>query len=164
MLHPDARVRREALKLLLRAPEHRDAAVIAAMSDRDEGIVHRALSAALDGCPRAAVPLIMRHVERGTMQPEVRALGVRVVGAARAPGTLDWLLTRVATRGRVLRREKLLPKSPEMLAALAGLAAGWRDDSRGEAVLHRARQSADAEIRAAAAIRGRASDRIDGLS
>ena len=164
MLHPDARVRREALKLLLRAPEHRDAAVVAAMSDRDEGIVQRALSAALDGCPRAAVPLIMRHVDRAAMPPEILALGIRVVGAARAKGTLDWLLGRVAARGRVLRREKLLPKSPEMLAALAGLAAGWRDEPRADAVLHRARQSADAEIRAAATVRRRTRERSDAVS
>ena len=134
------------------------------MSDQDEGIVHRALTAALDGCPRAAVPLIVRHVERGALPPEVLALGIRVVGTARAPETLDWLLGHVATRGRVLRREKLVAKSPAMLAALAGLAAGWRDEPRADAVLQRARQSADAEIRAAATVRRRTSERSDSVS
>lgn len=148
--HPDTRVRREAFKLLLRDPTHRPAAVVAALDDPDEAIVRRALTAARGACPRAAVAPILRLVERGDTPADVRALGIRVIGATRAPGTLDWLLARVVTRGRVLRRQKLLPRSPEMLAALAGLAAGWRADARADAVVRAARQSGDPDVRAAA--------------
>lgn len=164
MTHGDARVRREALKLLLRSKEHRDASIVAALGDSEDGIVQTALTAALDGCPAAAIPLIVRHVDRKSLQPEARALAIRVVGAARAPKTLDWLLSRAVVKTRVFRRDRLLPKSPELLGALTGLALGWHDAPRAAAVLALAERSGDAEIRSAANPRGRASDRSSSLS
>lgn len=149
MLHSDARVRREALKLLLRTPS-RDTSIVAALSDRDDGIVQIAMAAALEACPAAAVPLIIRNVERKSVTPEIRALGIRVIGAARAEKTLDWLLAFAVTRTKLLHREKLLPKTPEMLAAIMGLASGWGDDPRARAVLGLAERARDADVRAAA--------------
>jgi hypothetical protein len=109
------------------------------------------------------VPLIVRHVERKSIQPELRALGLRVVGSARDSANLPWLMNFAVTRTRFLRREKLLPKSPEMLAALTGLASGWSDEPGVAGVLERAQRSKDLEIRAAATARRRPSDRTNSL-
>ena len=163
MTHGDERVRREALKLLLRTPKTREQTIVAALGDRDDGIVKLAMQAALDQCPKAAVPLIVRHVERKSINPELRALGLRVVGSSKDPAQLPWLLNYAVTRTRFLRREKLLPKSPEMLAALTGLASGWSEDPSVANVLERAQKSKDLEIRAAATARRRPSDRTNSI-
>src|SRR2546425_782513 len=61
-------------------------------------------------------------------------------------------LVRLTTAGRTLfGKERLPPKSPELLVALAALVTGWAHDPRTRAVLARAAQSTDREIRAAAA-------------
>jgi len=163
MTHGDERVRREALKLLLRTPKTREQTIVAALGDRDDGIVKFAMQAALDQCPKAAVPLIVRHVERKSINPELRALGLRVVGSSKDPAQLPWLLNYAVTRTRFLRRDKLLPKSPEMLAALTGLASGWSEDVNVAGVLERAQKSKDLEIRAAATARRRPSDRTNSI-
>ena len=163
LTHSDERVRREALKLMLRMPEHRQTTIIAALSDRDDGIVKTAMAAALDDCPKAALPLIMRNVERRSVHPEMRALGIRVVGAAHDQDSLEWLLGYAVKKTKVLRRMKLLPKSTEMLAALAGLATGWNEEPSVKVVLERAQKSKDADIRSAAQPRRRPSDRSSSL-
>jgi hypothetical protein len=115
------------------------------------------MAAALDDCPKAALPLIMRNAERRSVNPEMRALGIRVVGAAGDPDTLEWLLGYAAKRTKLLGRMKLLPKSMEMLAALAGLSHGWNNDPRVKDVLESAQKSKDADVRAAAQPRRRPS-------
>jgi hypothetical protein len=67
------------------------------------------------------------------------------------------------TRTRFLRREKLLPKSPEMLAALSGLASGWSEEVGVKSVLEKASKSKDLEVRAAATARRRPSDRTNSI-
>ena len=80
----------------------------------------------------------------------MRALAVRALGYARAPAALEALL-RLASAGRTLfGREKMPPKSAELVAALAGLASGWHHEPRVRAVLRRAAASHDPDIRAAA--------------
>lgn len=163
LTHSDERVRREALKLMLRMPQHRQTTIIAALSDRDDGIVKTAMAAALDSCPKAALPLIMRNVERRSVHPEMRSLGIRVIGASADPETLEWLLSYAVKRTKILRRMKLLPKSTEMLAALAGLAHGWNEEPNVKTVLERAQKSKDSDVRAAALPRRRPSDRSNSL-
>ena len=163
MTHGDERVRREALKLMLRLPKLRAQTIVAALGDRDDSIVKLAMQAALDECPKPAVPLIIRHVERKSITPELRSLGLRVVGAAHDPTTLPWLTKYAVTKTRILRRDKLLPKSPEMLAALSGLAAGWSADEAAQPLLELAQKSKDLEIRAAATARRRPSDRTNSI-
>src|SRR5262249_36916813 len=114
-------------------------------------------------CPKPAVPLIVRHVERKSVLPELRALGLRVVGSARDESTLPWLLNFAVTRTKFLRREKLLPKSPEMLAALTGLASGWSEDAGVAGGRERAQRSKEPESPAGATARRRPSDRTNSL-
>ena len=108
LTHNDERVRREALKLMLRLPELREQTIVAALGDRDDGIVKLAMQAALTDCPKAAIPLIRRHCERKSITSELRALGLRIVGSAKDLESQPWLLGYVVTKTRFLKREKLV--------------------------------------------------------
>ncbi|MEP6690294.1 MAG: hypothetical protein ABJD07_04005 [Gemmatimonadaceae bacterium] len=149
MTYPDPRVRREAFKLLLRSPTKRDDAVTTALADKDERIVQMALIAAGESCPRAAVPVIIRRVNEGTLHAELRLLGVRVAASVKSTATLEWLLTFTMARRGWFRRRRLAHKTPEMIAALTALGLQYRSESRAAPVLALASRDTDPEIRAA---------------
>jgi hypothetical protein len=148
--HADARVRREALKLMIRMPTLRDEAITTAVGDEDERMVQAALSAALDGCPAAAASVIMRRVDDRRVPPSLRSLAIRAAAASKSSAALDWLLGfALAKRRWYSFRQRLAHRSPDMLAALAGLAASWTHDQRAAAAVELARSSTDAEVRTA---------------
>src|SRR5213595_3171832 len=153
MRHTDARVRWQAVKLQLKRPDQRDEALVAGLRDQDPRTLRLALSiaVALQGCPDAAVPLLVNRATDRALPGDLRALAVRSLGYTRAPAALETLL-RITAGGRTLfGRERLAGKSPELLVALAALATGWRDDPRARARLGIAASSTDGEIRHAAA-------------
>ncbi|MDX2208360.1 MAG: hypothetical protein SFU57_12035 [Gemmatimonadales bacterium] len=121
--HPDLRVRQEALKLLVRVPEARDRAVAAALEDGEPALVRTAL-AALDGeCPpQIVVPLIGLLAEG---DEETRLQAIRLLDDANHPLAIGPLLNLVRSRSGLLRRWRLLPATPVMLAALRVLATRW---------------------------------------
>jgi len=150
--HQDARVRWQAVKVQVKLPAGRDDALALGLQDSDPRTLRLALglAVALQSCPDGAVPTLAGRAIDRTLPPDVRSLAVRALGYARAPAALAVLL-RLTSGGRTLfGREKLPPKSAELLAALAGLASGWRRDPRALAVLRRAAASGDPDIRAAA--------------
>jgi len=148
--HPEPRVRRESLKLQLRVPEERDHALCAALTDADHRVLRLGLAATQEGCPPAAVPLLVARVSDRDLAPELRLLAIRALASTRSPLALEALLgIAVAGRG-LLGGLKLAPKTPELLAALAALYHGWRGDQRAVAVLARAVGSSDPDIRSAA--------------
>ena len=51
--------------------------------------------------------------------------------------------------GGLLRRPRLAPTSPELLATLTVLASRWGDDARAEGVLRRAQASVSPTVRGA---------------
>jgi hypothetical protein len=75
-------------------------------------------------------------------------MGIRIVGQQRTTETLTWLLDLVVTEARWPRRPKLRASTPEMLAALSMIAAGWAHHPDAVTVLKLAEQSKDAEVRA----------------
>jgi hypothetical protein len=143
----DARIRREAIKLLLDSPEHQPSAVTLGLSDGDDGIVGLALTAALDSCPPDAIPLVERIALDPRRSSELRVLSSRILARTKTPEALQVLLEVIALRRRWFGR-RMAPKSPELLAALSGLAAHWRDDPAAAEVLSHAREHSDPEIRA----------------
>src|SRR5438094_753462 len=150
--HADARVRWQAVKVQIKLPAERDAALALGLQDPDPRTLRLALglAVALQSCPDAAVPALAGRALDRALPPDVRTPAVRALGYARAPAALEALL-RLASAGRTLfGREKLPPKSAELLAALAGLASGWHHEPRVRAVLRRAAASHDPDIRAAA--------------
>lgn len=150
LVHPDARVRREALKLALRVPDLRDQGICTGLTDGDDLILRTALAAALDSCPVEAAPLLIDQLESRRQTTDVRVQIVRVLGTLRSPATRDCLIRRALARRRWLPGRRLAPKSPEMVAAIGGLATHWPSDPAVQDVLRLAARSADPEIRAAA--------------
>ena len=147
--HPDARVRLEAFKIGLKSPVERDRVITHALADPEGRLIRLALMAATKGVPATALPRVTSLVQNRQLPLDLRILAIRVLGVARAPQALDALLS-LADGGRSLfGKQKLLPKSRELLVALTALATGWGRESRAMAVLARAALSPDPEIRAA---------------
>lgn len=147
--HDDARVRREAYRLLFRVVDQRDAAVNAAIADPDEAVLRLGLTAALEGLPVAAQPRVTAVAVDPARPAAVRALAIRALGAVRAAGTLPFLLEHAMARHALFRRDRLAARSPEMLAALTALATFWADHPDAAAALALAGRSDDPEVQAA---------------
>jgi hypothetical protein len=156
MRHADARVRWQAVKLQLKLPAERDEALVTGLRDQDPRTLRLALSiaVALQGCPDAAVPVLVNRATDRTLAGDLRALAVRCLGYTKAPAALETLLQLTAGGRTLFGREKLAAKSPELLVAVAALATGWRRDPRARARLAIAAASADSEIRHAADLQG----------
>jgi len=145
----DARIRREAIKLLLESPGHTTHAVLLGLRDADDGIATMAATTALESCPPAALPLLERITVDPERSPDLRAITLRILARTRAPEALRLLLALAMTR-RIWFARGLASKSPLLLSALSALASHWGDDPSAREVLSLARQHADPEIRAAA--------------
>jgi hypothetical protein len=147
--HADPRIRREGIKLLLESPAHVAEGVLLGLRDDDEGIVGLALRATLESCPPDAIPLL-EWIAMDTRRPaEIRVPTLRILARTRTPEALTVLLAQAQHRRRWFGR-RLASKSPELLAAVAGLASYWRDHPMATEVLSYALQHPDPEIRAAA--------------
>lgn len=147
--HPDARVRREAYKLLLMRSESRVSAVTTALADADPGIVRLGLTAALEGPVASAFPPLLVGLNGRYRDPELVILAIRVLGLHDLAEARGWLIRNALTKPRWFRRRRLVAKSPVLLAALAALAARWSRDSEVGAVLRIAAAHHDPEVRAA---------------
>jgi hypothetical protein len=148
LLNPEALVRREAVRLLLRDPSARDGATMAALADRDDRVVFVGLTAAQEKCPPGGIDLIKRRVDRGELDSQLRTMGIRVVAQQDSAEILAWLLGYVISETRWVRRPRLRPSTPEMLAALSMVASMWGDDPASAASIKLAAQSKDPEVRA----------------
>jgi hypothetical protein len=150
MAHKDARVRREAVLWCLDTPATRDEAMVAALSDTDVTVLRPAMQAARGHFPASAAPILSKRVMDPAFPPEFRVLGLTLLGRSGSILALEALL-HFAQNGRtLLGKPRLAPKSPEMLAALSGLARSWDTERRAAVLLELARKSRDTEIAAAA--------------
>jgi hypothetical protein len=146
--HADARVRREAIRILLGVPATRERAICAGFDDSDERVVRVALQAASGQCPLSAVAILQRRVSEGTLDAELISQAIAVIASVRTTEVLEWLMGRASGSSRMrFFRPKLAPKSPAMLAALHGLALHWARGRGVGAVLALALGSSDVEIR-----------------
>ena len=148
LVNPEALVRREAVRLLMRDPSARNEAAMAALTDTDDRVVFVGLTAAQEKCPPGALDLIRQRVDRGELDSQLRTMGIRVVAQQNSPEVLGWLLGFVVSETRWSRRTKLRATTPEMLAALSVIASTWGDDPSAATAIHLAEQSKDAEVRA----------------
>jgi hypothetical protein len=133
--HPDSTVRREALRMLIKLPATRDMAIAAALADVDERIVRLALGAAMLNCPADAATILMARASDPVLSPDLRALGIRALSSNRSPETVAFLVRQTLGKKKFLRARSLAAKTPEMLAALAGIVTHWRDDASAKVVL-----------------------------
>jgi len=151
--HVDATVRREALRALIRDPAERDETIATALADPDERVVRMAIGAAMVNCPPATAKTLLACADDDSLSPELRALSIRAASSDRSPDTLAYLVRRTAGKRRFLRRQALAAPTPEMLAALTGLATHWAGDPATRDIIASAERSSDKDVRDAVARR-----------
>jgi hypothetical protein len=156
LTHADPTLRREAAKLLLAYDETRESAMSVAVRDDDERVMYAGLLAAQERCSALIASTIRQRMDRGEITDSTAMVtAVRAVGNITDDLTLDWMLKRAIVPGGLLRKPRLAPTTPDLLAALSVLAARWSKDSRAAAVLELARTSASPMVRAAVQVGGR---------
>jgi hypothetical protein len=153
----DAAVRREAFRAMIRDPQGRDEAIATALGDPDERIVRLALGSAMSNCPPKAARALLARADDQSLSEDLRALGIRAAASDKSPDTLRFLMARTMGKRGFLRRQALAAPTPEMLAALSGLAMHWASDPGAQEVLRAAARSGDKDIRDAAGRRAGAS-------
>lgn len=152
LTHADARVRREALHLLIRHDVTYEQAITQALEDTDRNVLRTTLQAARSRLPETAVPVLADRVTRSEFPPEFRVLTLHLLGRSNNTVVLEALLHFTQNGKTILGRPKLAPKTPEMLAALSNMARTWPGERRVAALLACAARSKDAEVADAARI------------
>ena len=96
----------------------------------------------------------MSRADDPALSADLRALGIRALSSFKSADTLAFLVDHALGRKRLFSRRALASKSPEMLAALTGLAAHWRNEPAAKQALDLATKSPDVEISDAVLRRG----------
>ena len=148
-LDPEPQVRRAAIKLALGAAELRERALRAALTDRNPRVLTLGLVAAAIACPPELHARLDAIVTDTTIDPELRAMAVRALGATGTPAARERLV-QVVLPGRRWLPRRLAAPSPPMLAALAVLASVWAEDPAAQAALGKALRHTDPAVRSAA--------------
>lgn len=152
--HEHATVRREALPIAVRIPAERDDAICLALDDTDERAMRIGINAAREtGLPDIAVPIVLRRLADAGLSSDVITSLLRLLSRHGTPEVAAALVDYVQHGRTLLGRPRLAPRSPEMLAALASLAAIAPDDARSRSALELARASADPVVRQAARVK-----------
>jgi hypothetical protein len=147
--HPDARVRSEAIRLQLTLPHERHVGVLVSLTDRDARIVHLGLTAIRDECPPQLVEHVIDLALASDVGEDSRLLAVNSLARLRLEPVRDALL-QLSDGGRsFLRRVRLPPKTPVLVAVIRALSLTWSDDPRAASVLAAAARSSDPELRQA---------------
>jgi hypothetical protein len=147
--HPDARVRVEGFRLLMRHPQARARGIVEGLSDPDISGVRVAVMAAGEDCPAAAAPLLLRGLQERRIEPGLVPSAIRALGPmVEIPEVVDVLLSH-GGRKLPLVGWRVAAKSKESLAALSAMARHWGDNPRCAPLLARARRHPDPEIREA---------------
>jgi hypothetical protein len=132
-------------------------------------------------CPPRAAEIVRQRIQKGDLDPALTTLAIRVLAAAESGAlmpvptgargrasvmlravdaeaqaaagrkTVDWLVSKVASKTRFFGRWKLNSKSPEMLAALGALASYWSQEPDVQEIVALATKSGDPEFRKALA-------------
>ena len=149
--HADPRVRREAMRVLMRDPAERTRAICTALADADERIKRLALNAVTEGgVPDPAVPMLASLAHDSDVDAELRLPAIRALAAKGGPMAIDALLKIAEIRRRSLMDVIASSQAtPEYLAAVSALAA-LRADPRVRERLEALAKSRDpAVVRAA---------------
>jgi hypothetical protein len=153
--HQDPRVRHEALRIMLKDRARRADGVRLALQSSDPPTLRLGIVAAAEACPPGVAPLLLERIRSSMLDPQLKALAIRAVSSVDHPSVVAMLLSFTMTTGGLPFLRKLAPRSPEMLAALAGLAAHWPYHVEAGKVLTLAGKSRDPEIRKAGAMAAR---------
>ncbi len=154
--HEEATVRVEALRVVVRLPAQRDAAMHEALLDRDLHVLRAALDAAAHGgVPRRSALRLLQCLEKAEPGSDIRLRGIPLLGQVPMPAARDWLVKLAVPKRRLFRRLALHPKTAELLSVLRVLSAHWAKDSAAAVVFRLAAKSGDVEVRDAARLPSR---------
>lgn len=132
--HRDARVRSQGIALLLTLPDQRDAALRAALEDKDERIAQLGLVAAQETCPRLLIPLVAHFATNARVREDLRIQAVKALARTRDRYARDTLMRLVQGGTGMFGRRKPAP-TPIVLATLRALADFWPADAEVNRVL-----------------------------
>jgi hypothetical protein len=149
LVDPDARVRREAMRLGLAGWVDFEAVIVAALQDDDQQIISLGLEAAQEKCPPTLVPHLITMAHDEKLGSTLRVGAIRALGGSGSADALPALLRLTWVR-KLFFIKGLGDKSSEVLEALAAIAGTWSEDPRTRKVLNAARKSKDAQVRAVA--------------
>lgn len=135
--HDNVKVRREALRALVGRPDTRDRAIAMALTARDPLADRLGVLAAADRCPRSVAMLFIDRIRNGTLEKDLRPLAIRAVAPIMDVAVLELLLA-IAGREWPVLGVRVAPRSPEVLAALTGLARYWFWHRRADRIVVRA--------------------------
>lgn len=144
--HAEVRVQVEALKALVRVPSVRDRAIREALESNEVTLVRLALASMEGNCPPALIGHVVSAL--GMADDETRLTAIRMLSDVDNPLVVPPLLSLVRSRTGLLRRWKLLPRTPVMLAALGVLLRRWSGHRPVLVVMQLAAKSTEPEIRA----------------
>jgi hypothetical protein len=146
---PDGRVRREAIKLMLHSRPHRSEGLALGLGDTDPRVIGMALSSAVEDCPALLVPQLAAIASNEKLEMDLRVLAIRTLISTGGSDAIGRLIG-IAFPPRRWLPSRLAPKSPAVLAALAGICSLGSTDPRVKWLITRARLDRDPAIRAAA--------------
>lgn len=146
---PDPLTRLEAYRVMTRNPGERDEAIHGALADPDERVVRVAVEAGAAGFPRSSLTRLLLLLNSAGRSVELRARGVSLLAQFDAPVVRQWLLEGLVVRRGWLRRLRLVPKTPVLVAKLTVLADRWGSVPEVQRVLRLARATGDADLIAA---------------
>jgi hypothetical protein len=148
LAHRDPRVRHEALALAVADSGLRNRGIAEALDSGYEPTIQLAFKALQEHCPPEFVPRLIARAADPELDDDLRAAAIKALAPVNDPVVLRVLRRMVVARG-ITALGRLAPKSPVMLASLRGLTAHWGNHPKVVPLLEAARQSRDAEIRAA---------------
>jgi hypothetical protein len=149
--HQEARVRREALLIMIADPATRVQGLCRGLADADRNILRVMLQEARGSFPDAAVPVLAKRLTEGEILPEFRVPALELLSGSKSVLALSALLHFAQAGTNMIGRPKLAPKSAEMLAALEGLARRWPTEARARRLVAAARKSRDGSVQDAVA-------------
>lgn len=150
--HEEPAMRVEALRVSAKIPARRENAIHEAVGDPDYRVVRVALDAAMHGLARKTGPRVLQRIEQAEPESELRIKAIPLLARVPFPGARDWLVQRLTRKRGVFffKRTVIVETTPESLAGVRALVAGWADDPAAKAVVALAARSPDAAMVAAA--------------
>jgi hypothetical protein len=147
--HEDGRVRREALKLLLKDPERRAATLARILEDDEPRVVQLVRGAEDVTLSRSALPVVLDLLgdeEHEALHPSL----IRLLARITDPQARDALVGQAVRGKNLLGQPRFDPATPASLAALEALASHWSHDASAVDILNRALETDDPAVQTAA--------------
>ena len=144
----DPALRLAGYRLALSGPG-RDQLLPQALGDPDERVVRLAIERGLERFPRQGLARLMSLLNGSRRSDTLRGLAVAILVQFDEPTIREWLLAGMVIQRGWLRRSRLAPPTPIVLAKLAVLASRWAGTPDAERVLSLARRSGDPAVMAA---------------